>query len=83
MLCLPDSVIIDCILSHLYPRDLALCKQVDAKLRRLIEDNAEYIDSICQHIQPHGKSKTWHNNGQLFIKDNYKEGLQHGEYKQW
>ena len=52
---LPKDVIIDNILSHLYPDDIEKCKEVNHEMKSLIENNEEYIDTICQHVQPHGK----------------------------
>ena len=83
MSCLPNDVIINNILSHLYPSDLEKCKDVDKELKKIINDNEEYIDKICQHIQPHGEFKTYYENDQLSDLENYKEGKLHGECKSW
>ena len=83
VICLPTDIIINHILSHLYPSDLIMCKEANPGMKSIIEENEEYIDTICQHIQPHGEYKWWHENGQLLSQKYYKEGKLHGEYKVW
>ena len=89
MLCLPNDVIINCILSHLYPSDLERCKDANEELKHIIENNEEYIDNICQHIQPHGERQTWYTNcnpsqsPRIMSQHNYKEGYLDGESKHW
>ena len=84
MLSLPTDVIINNILSHLYPCDILLCKEANQELKNIIERNEEYIDTICQHhIQPHGEFKVWYENGQLSFEDYYKDGKLDGESKSW
>ena len=80
---LPQDVIINNIFSHLYPSDIEKCKEANDDLKKIIEDNEEYIDTICQHIQPHGETKEYNKNGQLLSHKYYKEGKQHGESKEW
>ena len=81
--CLPEDVIINNILSHLYPSDLELCKEANPELKNIIEENEEYIDTICQHIQPHGEYKEYYENGQLELQGYYKNGKFDGEWKSW
>ena len=83
MLCLPNALIINNIFSHLYPSDLEKCKEANPGMKSIIENNEEYIDKICQHIQPHGEQNKYYNNGQLKIKCYYKEGKKCGERKKW
>ena len=91
LFCLPEDVIINNILSHLYPSDLLICKKVNTGLKNIIEENEDYIDTICQHIQPHGKIESVYYDDfdcpccVQYYPDYtyYKEGQKHGEYKRW
>lgn len=57
---IPQDILIHNIMSHLFPPDLVNVMKTCSELRYLIKKNKNYIDSICQHIKPHGKFKQYY-----------------------
>ena len=45
--------------------------------------NFRYKFPIDENGKPHGLSRSWHSNGNLYNERNYKDGKQHGLYRSW
>lgn len=80
---IPDDIMVNKIMSHLFPPDLLNIMKTCTYLGFLIKKELLYIDNICQHIQPHGKLQEYYENGQLHSQGYFKEGKRNGEYKKW
>ena len=56
----------------------ALGEEYSRYIKRETIDGCEYVNGI-----PHGKSKAWRPNGQLWWKNDYVNGKLHGKTKEW
>lgn len=70
---------------HLNVSDISSLYRTDRYLHDNINDNKNYIYSICQHVQPHGIIQEWWDMEETILKSQtlYMDGKKNGEYKNW
>lgn len=81
MLVLPEDVLIEMILSHLHVADIVSLRKIK-NFYKVIAENEKYIDTICQHICPHGILNAYVNS-RIATATTYKDGVKHGLYKEY
>lgn len=81
---LPTDIITE-VCKHLNVRDISSLYYTDTTLQDAIADNSNYLQTICQRIQPHGLVRTWRDEEKTVIKTEsyYSDGERNGKCRHW